>query len=416
MQICIFEDNKFPDFYPLSYSRPVYDLVCGARTIKEKIISDFPGIKVSLHCRRYLEALTKLNNPKFSVKEIKEDQCFFINGRVLNNGSLKKLSGKKNKGDCIYKNGEEIVAVSLSGKNLDKIKKNMPDALEFKNINDLPVVQTEIKTVQYIWELISENGGQIVYDIEQLTKKKKSKASTKKFRGVHFVKPGKIFLGKNVTIKPGVVIDASNGPILIDDNAYIFPNAVIEGPAYIGKNSKIKSGATIYENVSIGNVCKVGGEVEDTIIMSYSNKQHSGFIGHAYLGSWINLGADSNCSDLKNNYSTIKVNLNGKSIDTGLRFLGLIMGDHSKSAINVMFNTGTIAGFSSNIFGSGFPDKFIPSFSWGGAEGFSTYDLKKGMETAKIVMKRRDIDFLSEDEKLFKYIFDLTANERKNNE
>ncbi len=142
--------------------------------------------------------------------------------------------------------------------------------------------------------------------------------------------------------------------------------------------------------------------------MTYSNKQHSGFLGHAYLGSWINIGADTNCSDLKNNYSTIKVNLNGKHIDTGLQFLGLIMGDHSKTAINAMFNTGTIAGFSCNIFGSGFPDKFIPSFTWGGAEKTETYDVKKSIETAKIVMKRRNVNLTPADEKLFNTIFNLT--------
>jgi UDP-N-acetylglucosamine diphosphorylase/glucosamine-1-phosphate N-acetyltransferase len=229
---------------------------------------------------------------------------------------------------------------------------------------------------------------------------------------VNFVNPDLILVGSNVTIKPGVVIDATNGPVLIDNNAFIFPNAVIEGPVYIGKNSKIKSGATIYENVSIGNVCKVGGELEDTVILPFSNKQHTGFIGHSYLGSWVNLGAATNCSDLKNNYGRVKVMLNGRSVDTGLQFLGLIAGDHSKSAINTMFNTGTIIGFSSNIFGAGFPDKYIPSFSWGGSENISTYDLKKGIETAKIVMKRREIDFSTEDEKLFKYIFDLTVSER----
>ena len=412
MQICIFEDNKYPDFYPLSYFRPVYDLVCGARSLKEKILADFLNIEISLHCRSYLKDIIKRDNPKCKVNEIKAGKCFFINGRILSNGELKKLF-RNNKEDCIYKTGEEIIAVSLSGKNLEKIKNDISGIPDFKKLKDLPVVETDIKTVKYTWDLISENRDQLVYDIEHLKRKKKSKKSLKGFAGVHFVKPGKIYLGKNVTIKPGVVIDASGGPVLIDENAYIFPNAVIEGPVYIGENSKIKSGATIYENVSIGNVCKIGGEVEDTVIMSYSNKQHAGFIGHSYLGSWVNLGADTNCSDLKNNYSTIRINLNGKSIDTGLQFLGLIIGDHSKSAINTMFNTGTIAGFSSNIFGAGFPDKFIPSFSWGGAEGFSTYDLKKGIETAKIVLNRRDIDFLPEDDKLFKYIFDLTANERK---
>lgn len=412
MQICIFEDDKYPNFYPLSYSRPVYDLVCGVRTLKEKILADFAGEEFSLHCRKYLESLTKSNNTGYAVNEIIEDRCLFINGRVLNNGEMKKLFNEANKNDCIYKNGEEIIAAKLSGDNLEKIKNGISDVLNFEDLSDLSVLNIEVKTVKYLWDLISENGEQLSFDIEFITWQNKSYITPKGFTAVNFVNPEQISVGKEVNIKPGVVIDATHGPVLIDDNAFIFPNAVIEGPVYIGKNSKIKIGATIYENVSIGNVCKIGGEVEDAIILPYSNKQHSGFIGHAYLGSWVNLGADTNCSDLKNNYSTVRVILNGKSVDTGLQFLGLMIGDHSKSAINTMFNTGTIVGFAPNIFGDGFPDKYIPSFSWGGSDNISTYDLIKGIETAKIVMKRRDIDFSTEDEKLFRYIFDLTASER----
>ena len=210
---------------------------------------------------------------------------------------------------------------------------------------------------------------------------------------VHIIKKENVFVGKNVTIKPGVVLDATGGPIIIADNAFIYPNAVIEGPVYIGESSKIKSGATIYENVTIGNVCKVGGEVEESIFMDYSNKQHAGFIGHAYVGSWVNLGADTNNSDLKNNYSKIRIKLSNKEIDSGSQFLGLMIGDHSKSSINTMFNTGTVVGFSSNIFGIGFPEKYVPSFTWGGDKSSTVYDLNKAMETAKIVMNRRKIDF-----------------------
>ncbi len=412
MQICIYEDAKYPNFYPLSYSRPVYDLVCGVRTLKDKIFADFPDAKLSLHCRKYLEGLSKSNDPGQAVNQIIGDKCLFINGRVLNRGDLKNLRSKAEKEDCIFKNGEDVVAVSISGKHLEKLKNNFPNVLDFENLSGISVVYTEVKTVKYLWDLISENGEQLSYDIEFLTGQNESYKTPKDFSTVNFVNPDQIFIGSNVTIKPGVVIDATHGPVLIDDNAFVFPNTVIEGSVYIGKNSKIKSGATIYENVSIGDVCKVGGELEDAVILPYSNKQHSGFIGHAYLGSWVNLGADTNCSDLKNNYSTVRVKLNRKLVDTGLQFLGLMAGDHSKSAINTMFNTGTIIGFSSNIFGAGFPDKYIPSFSWGGSENISTYDLKKGIETAKIVMKRRGIDFSTEDEKLFKYIFDLTASER----
>ncbi len=261
--------------------------------------------------------------------------------------------------------------------------------------------------------MITDNGSEIVKDIEHLRKTGYFISHLDDFSGVNFVNPDEIFIRQNVTVKPGVVIDATNGPVYIDDDVFIYPNAVIEGPVYIGKDSKIKIGASIYENVSIGSNCKIGGEVEDAIILPYTNKQHAGFIGHSYLGSWVNLGADTNCSDLKNNYSTIKVKLNNETIDTGTQFLGVIIGDHSKSAINTMFNTGTIIGMSSNIFGAGFPEKYIPSFSWGGADGLTTYELNKSIQTAKIVFGRRNKEFTTGDEKLLETVFNLTKEERE---
>ncbi len=412
MQICIFEDEKFSDFYPLTLSRPVYELTVGVRTIKEKITAELNDADIVLHCRRYLQALTSDNNPDVPVNKITGDECIFINGRIASANNMNELISKLNSDDIVFKNTDTVILAKLSGGNLAKLKEELPEQITAESFDGITTLETEAKCYNYLWEMITANGKELINDIGLLRKTGYFTTHFDDFTGVNFINPDDIVIRKNVTIKPGVVIDASNGPVLIDDNAFIYPNAVIEGPAYIGKSVKIKSGATIYENVSIGSVCKIGGEVEDTIILPYSNKQHAGFIGHAYLGSWVNLGADTNCSDLKNNYSTIKVTLNGKTIDTDLQFLGLIMGDHSKTAINTMFNTGTIVGFSCNIFGAGFPDKYIPSFSWGGAEGLTTYDLQKSIQTAKAVFGRRDKEFTSEDEKLFETIFNLTKDER----
>jgi len=213
---------------------------------------------------------------------------------------------------------------------------------------------------------------------------------------------------------PGVVIDAESGPVWIDDHAQIMPQAVLEGPLAVGANSIIKVGAKIYENTTIGPVCKVGGEVEESIFQSYSNKQHDGFLGHSYLGSWINLGADTNNSNLKNNYAEVQIwnYPQERLISTGRQFCGLIMGDHSKCGINTMFNTGTVIGVSANIFGSNFPRNFIPSFSWGGASGFITYALDKASETADLVMNRKNEDYTDEDRKIMKHIFEITSKYR----
>jgi len=412
MQICIFEDEKYSNFYPLSYTRPVYELVSGINTLREKIIRDISGVNISLHCRKYLEETLQNQYPDVDLNSINDNSCLFINGRVLTSRYLAEIVSEDSE-DCIYKSGDEIAVVKLSKENLTKIKPNITDTLNFETLLELPTKKVDVKLYNYLWEMIRDNGSEIVKDAEALSKDNSAFTNTKDFEGVSFINAEKIFIKKNVNIKHGVVIDAAKGAVYIDENVFIYPNAVIEGPVYIGKDSKIKIGAAIYENVSIGSNCKIGGEVEDAIILPYTNKQHSGFIGHSYLGSWVNLGADTNCSDLKNNYSTVIVKLNGKTIDTGSQFLGVIIGDHSKTAINTVFNTGTIVGISSNIFGAGFPEKYIPSFSWGGADGLTTYELNRSIQTAKIVFGRRNKEFTIEDEKLLETVFNLTKEERK---
>jgi UDP-N-acetylglucosamine diphosphorylase/glucosamine-1-phosphate N-acetyltransferase len=227
-------------------------------------------------------------------------------------------------------------------------------------------------------------------------------------RGSHLLGKENIFLGKGSRIMPGVVLDAEEGPIWIGQNTRVLPNAVLRGPLAIGDHCLVKIAAKIYENTSVGPVCKVGGEIEGCIIQEFSNKQHDGFLGHSYLGAWINIGADTNNSDLKNNYGEISVYLNDRSINTGKRFLGLTMGDHSKTGINTMFNTGTVVGVNCNIYGEGFPPKFIPSFSWGGAAGFREFQFEKALEVAKIVMDRRKVTFTDHHLKLFEAVKQLS--------
>ncbi len=416
MQLCIFEDKKVSNFLPLVYSRPVFDLVCGFTSLKNKIFRVFPSLKYSIHCRAYLKNISVQNNPGISVNSIENDECLFINGRIIADNNFAKIFSKKKKENIVYTSGDYVIAAYLSGSTLERLRNNLKDNIDIEDFDGVPVEEIEIKTVNYIWDIINQNGKEISSEFGTLFNKRKKKNQKKiqgeVFDGVHLVNKKEIIIEKGAVVKPGVVIDASNGPVFIDKNAEIFPNAVIEGPAYIGESSKIKSAATIYENTSIGKVCKVGGEVEGAVIMPYSNKQHAGFIGHAYLGSWVNLGADTNNSDLKNNYSTVKAYVNGKMIDSGSQFLGLTMGDHSKSAINTMFNTGTVVGFSCNIFGSGFPDKFVPSFTWGGADESKEYDVEKSLSTAKIVMGRRNKIMSEDEENLFRKIFEMTAKER----
>lgn len=411
MLICIFEDEQYLNFEPLIYSRPIYDLVCGMSSLKEKIIRYFPREKIVLKCRSYLESFVKVENPKCKVNQFEDDDYLLINGRIIAPSNLKNILKSNSNEEKVYVSKGIVIAAKISKKRIKDLSLEKAEIINTKLFTDLPQVEVEVEAANYLWDLVYLNGKQIKNDFKIYTKNKSS-AKNKKYAGVSFVNKKNIFIGKDVEVKPGVVLDASTGPIFIENNVTIFPNAVIQGPVYIGESSKIKSCATIYPNVSIGKVCKVGGEVEDSIIHSHTNKQHSGFLGHSYLGSWVNIGADTNNSDLQNNYGTIKVQVNGKHIDSGKQFVGLMMGDHSKTAINTMFNTGTVVGFSSNVFGAGFPPKYIPSFGWGGSESMKEYKLSKAVETAKAVFARRNKNFSKEDEDLFETIFNITSEDR----
>ncbi|RJP56398.1 MAG: glucose-1-phosphate thymidylyltransferase [Ignavibacteriales bacterium] len=405
--ICIFEDAKFKNFLPLTYFRPVYDLRCGVLTIAEKIEKYSQTSNIILHSRKYLANYLREEKKAYKINSFDASHILFINGRLLPSADIFEILISQDE-DEVFINNNDIIAARLSNENISLLIENNKDFLS--DFSKLKCRQTEIDAYlfEYPWHLIQKNGEEIINDIALISIKK----NENDFSGVHFIKEENIFIGENVTIKPNVVLDASEGPIYIDDEVTIFPNTYIVGPSYIGKRSIVKANSQIYHNTTIGPVCKVGGEIENSIIHSYSNKQHEGFLGHAYLGSWINIGASSNNSDLKNDYSRIKVMLNGHEVDTGTNFMGLIMGDHSKCAINTAFNTGTVIGVSCNIYGSGFPPKYIPSFSWGGADGFREYHLRKAIEVAKIVKSRRNITMSVNDLELFKSVFDLTQSER----
>jgi UDP-N-acetylglucosamine diphosphorylase/glucosamine-1-phosphate N-acetyltransferase len=413
MQICIFEDTNYSNFEPMVFSRPVYDLFCGIDSLKEKIVRSYGEVKVSLHCRPYLTEIVQHYNPDYLVNKIEDSECLFINGRLLAPENLSELLPLMPAEDKVYVNEETVIAAYLSGSNLQKKINYLNDLFSITDFNGLPIKILDLKCANYLWDLINQNGDQITEEFTYLKNSSKENHLDKIEPSVHILNKKNVFIGNNVTIRPGTVLDASNGPIIISDEVFIYPNAVLEGPCFIGASTKIKSGSVICRNTSIGKFCKIGGEVDQSIFMDYSNKQHSGFIGHSYIGSFVNLGADTNNSDLKNNYSKIKIQLSGKEIHSDSQFLGLMIGDHSKSAINTMFNTGTVVGFSSNIFTPGFPEKYVPSFTWGGNDSSKVYDIKKAIETAKIVMNRRNLDFSSKDEFLFNTIFELTQNDRE---
>lgn len=407
--LCVFEDNRYSHFYPLALSRPVFDLRCGMMTLKEKICRQVKPKIVRLLCRDYLQDLVAEQNEGMQVNQVIADSCLFVNGRVLADSKLNAVLSDQN--EQLYFHQDQLVAAFLIGENTHKMRKVCEKSFDLSLFQEIEKREIEIKLINYIWELIHHNASEIESDFSAI--QMDGNISGRICEGATLLNKKNIFIGENTQIKPGVVIDAENGPIYIGRNVKIMANAVIEGPVFVGDNSSIKIGAKIYEGTSIGEVCKVGGEVEESIIHSYSNKQHDGFLGHAYLGQWVNLGADTNNSDLKNNYGNVKIYMNGEMIDSGSMFVGLFMGDHSKAGINTMFNTGTVVGVMSNIFGGSFPPKFIPSFAWGGPESLTEHHLEKSLVTAKRVMSRRKIEMSRNYERLFRNIFELTQIERK---
>jgi len=404
--LCIFEDDHFQSLHPLSLTRPVFDLRCGMTSLREKIAQRFSGLSLYLSCRDYLAGQLRETNPEAFVNERPGSRSLVVNGRFMFDGDLPAITGA----DAIWKNRGKVVAAVLSENRIANLPAagggfSLPAGLEAAEYHEVSGTW-----IEYPWDLVHNNSREIAKDF--VTQNRGGQILGKLYPGVTLLNEEMIHVAAGAKIKPGVVLDAEAGPIYVDREATILPNAVLEGPVYVGANSIIKAGAKIYEGTSIGAVCKVGGEVEESIIHGHSNKQHEGFLGHAYLGEWVNIGADSANSDLKNNYGTVKVLIDGKLVDSGSLFVGLFVGDHTKCGINTMFNTGTVVGVMSNVFGAGYSAKFIPSFAWGGIESLATHDLEKAIATARRVMVRRRQDLTQAQELVLRRVYELTAHER----
>jgi UDP-N-acetylglucosamine diphosphorylase/glucosamine-1-phosphate N-acetyltransferase len=227
--------------------------------------------------------------------------------------------------------------------------------------------------------------------------------------GVHLIEPDSILFGEDCQVRPGVVLDASEGPIVLGSGVEVHSMSVVVGPCSLGPGTLVQPGTRLREGTSVGAFCKVGGEVEDSILLDLSNKQHDGFLGHAYVGQWVNLGADTNGSDLKNNYAPVRVDFGTRQIDTGETFVGPLLGDHVKTSINTMLNTGSVVGTGSNLFGADFPPRFVPPFAWGGADAMVEYRLDRALQTARAVLARREVEWTAAYQTLLEELFASTA-------
>lgn len=374
---------------PLTFTRPVAQIRVGILTISEKWEKRL-GSTASYITEQYLA-----HKPPLVTRE----DNLFINGALCPSQGLVEAI-----------NALQPEQVLMDEDTVLAARTKQTEIASFDNLNRIEFNE-DFNFIDEVWKIFKLNASEIKADFEEITKGRKSQPIADK----HTIVYGEenVFIEEGAVIR-AAVINAEDGPVYIGKNAQVHEGAIIKGAFALCEGSHVNMGAKIKGDSTIGPYSKVGGEVSNSVILGYSNKGHDGFIGNSVIGEWCNLGADTNTSNLKNNYADVKVwnYAKGGFKDTGEMFCGLIMGDHSKCGINTMFNTGTVVGVGANIFGSGFPRNFVPSFSWGGANGFTTFQLRKAYEVAERVMERRGKVLSQEDKNTFEKIFQLTAHYR----
>lgn len=409
--VVIFEDEGYANLLPLTYTRPACRLRCGIVTLWEKVAAAYASAPIVLHARDYVAPVVAEEIPNVTVNELAGDVVLMINGRLIATEDLARTIPPDGT-DCAYVCDGQVAAARINGPRCREIAKlltagPLPDGW----MDGLKTQTVELPLVIYPWDLVSHNPKQIAADFERM--KLRGKIAGTVHESAALTARENIHVADGARIDPGAILLADEGPIYIGPGARVMAGAVLEGPVAVGAKSSIKILAKIYEGTSIGEYCKVGGEVEECIFQAYSNKQHDGFMGHSFFGEWINIGADTNNSDLKNNYSTVKVTINGQPVDSGSLFVGSTVGDHSKFGINSMLNTGTVIGVGCNVYGADFPPKYVPSFCWGGAAGFVEHEQAKCLSTAEKVMGRRNRELTRAHRTMLETVFKRTADERR---
>jgi UDP-N-acetylglucosamine diphosphorylase/glucosamine-1-phosphate N-acetyltransferase len=404
-------DNHRRQFWPLVLSRPIWDLRCGITSLGEKLAAKAGTDDVAYFVPDYMAAAyrERTGRPVNDLSALAGADLLIVDARVKAT-SLDITAGPRSEVGLDEQGG--ILYARIVQSDLQKLRAGDIDAFLSAAKATLPTVPSKLRTWQYTWDVMLASPHQITTDfaaagrqgIEGTVEEPTALRGSKK----------DVYVAPGVTIHPMVVIDAEHGPVYIDEGAEIHPFTRIEGPCYIGKKS-ILLGAKCREGNSIGPYCRIGGEVEESVIQGYSNKYHDGFLGHAYVGEWVNLGALTTNSDLKNDYSTVSVMLDGKhAIDTGSTKVGSLIGDHTKTSIGVLFNTGSVVGAMAIIMATGKPlPKFLPSFAWY-IEGVVTkgFGRKTLYETANTAMSRRRQKWTPAQEAMWEAIFALTAGPR----
>ena len=428
LPIVLFEDDRVVDLGPIVDTRPAFELRCGILNLRERIEAIATTANVYGSVRAYLTEITRglvplLDNGDAEVVAVNAQ----LTGTV---DDLARAIASLGSGSEIRVDGRLWMARTTASE--------LPARASARD-DDGSSAPTGLGFFARPWEVVAANEQHLVADAGWLAGRGAPERRifgvdfedhsprlqwlaaaawvdgaelADIFPGATFVESERIHVARGARVRPGAVIDAEEGPVVLGPGCVVHPLSVVVGPAYVGPGSVVNPGAKLREGTSVGAFCKVGGEIEESVIHDLSNKQHDGFLGHALVGNWVNLGADTNGSDLKNNYGPVRVDLGDGPIDTGLSFVGQLLADHVKTGIDTMLTTGGVVGVAGNVFGGGFAPRFFPAFGWGGADGIREYRLDDALRTARTVMARRDVRWTAAHEELLRTVFARTAAQR----
>ena len=428
LPIVLFEDDRVVDLGPIVHTRPAFELRCGILDLRERVEAIASAGQVYASVRAELIDITRELLPVFDGGDV---EVVAVNAQLTGSvDALARTIGSLESGSEIRVDGRLWMArlpaneIAARAAHRDDDASGAPPGLDF---------------FARPWDVVAANDEHLVGDAAWLATRG---APARRIVGVEFedssprarwsaaaawigagelatafpaatlIDPERILVAEGARVRPGAVIDAEAGPVVLGPGCVVHPTAVVVGPAYVGPGSVVNPGAKLREGTSVGAFCKVGGEIEESVVHDLSNKQHDGFLGHALVGSWVNLGADTNGSDLKNNYGPVRVDLGDGPVDTGLSFVGQHLADHVKTGIDTMLTTGGVVGVAGNVFGGGFAPRFFPAFGWGGADGIREYRLEDALRTARTVMARRDVRWTPAHDDLLRAVFARTAAQR----
>lgn len=403
LMLNIYEDKAHRRFAPLSSLRPVFLLRSGIKPLFLRLERHFGQVPLALICREEVAPLAAEQAPDHPVNILKREggDVLFINGRIRDFGDLVERSENARMCTLFQNDGHTVAALFKEYLLKDMATLGTQDLYQDlfrQEAGQFTVENTSATLYEGLWDLVADVEHEITTDFASLGPETLDRQPNRVPAGAIVVKPEQVHLGEGSELSPGSLIDASAGPVFIGRKCRVEPQAAVYGPCYIGYDSIVAAGKVT--GSSIGHTCRVGGEVEESIFLSCVNKYHAGFIGHACVGSWVNFGAMTTNSDLKNNYSSIRVSIDGEMIATGSIKVGSFIGDHAKFGIGTLLNTGINVGVGCNIFGGGLvSDKEIPPFRWGSTGNWQDYHIDKAIETARRVTERRGLPLTDRQEK-----------------